>query len=437
MTEASPAQAPATTLLLVDDEPGILSSLKRLFRPHGYRILTAESGAQGLALLEQETVDLIISDMRMPEMDGARFLEQARLRWPDSIRILLTGYADIESTVAAINRGEVYRYINKPWDDNEIVLIVREALERKRLERENGRLNSVVEAQNAELRALNAGLEQKVAERTEELKKALKLVQQAHGRLKAGFVATVQAFAGLVEMRGKNLSGHARRVADLARVLARGMNLDETEQQNVLFAALLHDIGKIGMADEILDRPASALSAEQRAEYLRHPERGEQALMQIEQLKDAARLIRHHHELYDGSGYPDRLAGLAIPLGARILCVVNEYDGLTNGILVQQPMRQKDALAYLIENRGKRYDPAVVDHFAEILSDQLRHIIDEIPLRPSLLKPGMVLSRDLLHRDGYMLLAKGFVLDQTVIGQLVKIEATEHRSLTVYVCKGG
>lgn len=435
MNDSAPPQAPAATLLFVDDEPSILSSLKRLFRPHGYRILTAEGGEPGLAVLEQERVDLVISDMRMPHMDGARFLEQVRLRHPDTIRILLTGYADIESTVAAINRGEVYRYINKPWDDREIVLIVGEALERKRLERENGRLNAVVEAQNAELRALNAGLEQKVAERTEELKKALKLAQTAHGKLKTGFIATVQAFSSLVEMRGKNLSGHARRVADHARILARMLDLDEAEQQNVLFAALLHDIGKIGLPDEALDRPPSQLSAELRGELMRHPERGEQALMQIEQLKGAALLIRHHHELYDGGGYPDHLAGLAIPMGARIIAVANEYDGLVSGTLIQQPMRPKDALAYLVENRGKRYDPLVVDRFSEILGEQLRHLIDEVPMRPGALKPGMVLARDLLHRDGYMLLAKGYVIDQAVIGQLLKIEASEHRTLTLYICR--
>jgi len=203
MNESTPA-----TLLFVDDEPSILSSLKRLFRPHGYPIFTAESGAAGLEILRKEAIDLVISDMRMPEMDGAHFLEQVRLAWPETLRILLTGYADMESTIAAINRGQIYRYINKPWDDNEIVLIVREALERRRLEQENGRLNAMVEAQNTELRALNASLEEKVAERTEELNKAIKYVKSAHARLKTGFVNTVQAFSSLTEMRGKNLSGH-------------------------------------------------------------------------------------------------------------------------------------------------------------------------------------------------------------------------------------
>jgi len=428
MNESTPA-----TLLFVDDEPSILSSLKRLFRPHGYPIFTAESGAAGLEILRKEAIDLVISDMRMPEMDGAHFLEQVRLAWPETLRILLTGYADMESTIAAINRGQIYRYINKPWDDNEIVLIVREALERRRLEQENGRLNAMVEAQNTELRALNTSLEEKVAERTEELNKAIKYVKSAHARLKTGFVNTVQAFSSLTEMRGKNLSGHARRVADHSRSLARALGLSDTEQQNVLFAALLHDIGKIGLSDAILERPFSTLDADQRAAVMRHPERGQQALMQIEQLKEAAALIRHHHEWYDGSGYPDHLAGIAIPLGARILCAANDYDALTSGTMTLQPMKPKDALSYLIEQRGKRYDPAVIDSYVEILSEQLQNVIDEIPLRPTALRPGMVISRDLMHRDGYLLLAKGYVVDAAVIAQLAKIEATEHHTLMVYV----
>lgn len=428
-------ESPCTTLLFVDDEPSILSSLRRLFRPHGYRILIAEGGAQGLAALETEAVDLVISDMRMPEMDGARFLEQVRLRWPEVVRILLTGYADMESTVAAINRGEIYRYIHKPWDDNDILLTVREALEHKRLARENSRLAAQVLAQNEALKVLNAGLEHKVAERTEELKKALNMVQSAHGRLKTGFIATVQAFSGLVEMRGKNMAGHARRVAEHARHLARQLGLDDAAQQDVLFAALLHDIGKIGMSDEILDRPLSALNPEQRAELMHHTVRGEQALMQIEQLRGAAKLIRHHHELFDGGGYPDRLAGLAIPLGSRIIAAANEYDGLTSGMLTQQPMRPSDALAYLLENRGRRYDPEVIDRYVPYLSEQLRNVVDEMPMRPTSLTPGMVLSRDLQHRDGYMLLAKGYVVDPAVIAQLSKIEAAERQPILVYVCR--
>ena len=163
-----PLQTEAT-LLLVDDEPGILSSLRRLLRMRGYTIHCAQSGQAGLEILERESVDLVISDMRMPEMDGARFLEQVRQRWPTTMRILLTGYADVASTVDAINRGEIYRYVAKPWDDADLQLTVRDALERQRLARENARLLALTQAQNDELKYLNASLEDKVKQRTAEI----------------------------------------------------------------------------------------------------------------------------------------------------------------------------------------------------------------------------------------------------------------------------
>ncbi len=118
---------PVFTLLFVDDEANILASLKRLFRPFGYHIFTAESAAQGLEILAQETIDLVVSDMRMPEMNGAQFLEKVRQKWPETMRILLTGYAEICATIDAINKGQIYRYISKPWEDNDIILLVERA----------------------------------------------------------------------------------------------------------------------------------------------------------------------------------------------------------------------------------------------------------------------------------------------------------------------
>src|SRR5574337_781975 len=205
----------SATLLLVDDEPSILSSLRRLLRPVGYRIHTAESGRAGLELLEREPVDLVISDMRMPEMDGAKFLEQVRLRWPQTMRLLLTGYADMSSTIAAINRGEIYRYVAKPWDDNELMLIVRDALEHRRLENENARLLALTQEQNDALRELNSSLEEKGRERTTELEQVNSFLNVANDKLKQNFVVSIKMFTGLMELRGGAMAGHSRRVADL------------------------------------------------------------------------------------------------------------------------------------------------------------------------------------------------------------------------------
>jgi len=418
------------TLLFVDDEPSILSALRRLFRPHGYRIMMAESGAAGLEILEREAVDLVISDMRMPEMDGATFLKHVRQRWPDVMRILLTGYADITSTVAAINEGEIYRYISKPWDDNEIVLVVREALERRRLEEENRRLSALTLRQNEELKELNAGLEQKVSERTAEVRAAL-------NELKKTFITTVQVFSGMVELRagpvGAQLAGHGRRVADHSRNLAKRLDLSDADVQTVMLAGLLHDIGKIGLPDGLLDKPFNNLSADHRALVMKHPVVGQNILMSVEKLRDCALLVRHHHELYDGSGFPDRLSAMAIPLGSRILAVANDFDALQIGTLVQRPLRADEALTFLIDNRGKRYDPQVVDCFAQLLAETGKKAVTELPIRCLQLRPGSVLSRDLNHRDGYLLLSRGSVLTKEIISQLVKLESTEQQPYTLYI----
>ena len=425
------------SLLLVDDESSILASLRRLFRPLGYRIFTAGSGADGRAILEQESIDLVISDMRMPEMDGATFLKAVRQRWPHTLRILLTGYADISSTISAINDGEIYRYIAKPWDDTEMLSLVREATGRQRLEAENRRLTALTQAQNEELKALNAGLEHKVAERTAELRQALTLIEQAHGKLKKSFMTSVQVFTGLIELRsgpvGKQLAGHGRRVAEHARAIARQMALPEAEAQNIMLAGLLHDIGKIGLPDDLLGKPWNMLGAEQRALVMKHPAIGQNILLGIDRFSDAALIVRHHHECYDGSGYPDRLTALTIPLGARILAVANDYDAVQVGTLVQRPLKPAEALDFIVENSGKRYDPRVVAIFVKLIGETVKGGPVEIPLRTMHLKPGMTLSRDLMHHDGYLLLAAGSLLTDEIISQLVRMEQVEQYNLTVHI----
>ncbi len=421
------------TLLFVDDEPSILSALRRLFRPHGYKILTAESGAEGLETLGKEAVDLVVSDMRMPNMDGAKFLREVRARHPQIVRLLLTGYADIASTIDAINHGEIYRYISKPWDDEEIVRTIKDSLERKRLERENLRLAELTQRQNEELKELNAGLEQKVAARTSEVKQTLAFLEQAHKELKRGFMATVRVFSGLIELRGTKLAGHSRRVAEHARGLAQRLGLDDAAAQDVLMAALLHDIGKIGLPDAILERPFNALSAETRAEVMKHPVKGQMVILGVDQLKGAAPLIRHHHENFDGSGFPDRLVGLAIPLGARIISVANDYDALVAGLLVNRALKPAEALTFILDNRGKRYDPQVADAFAGMLAETLHDEIVEVPIYPAAARAGMTLTRDLMHKDGYMLLSKGHVLDANVLEQLARLENNEGHKLTLFV----
>lgn len=423
----------AATLLLVDDEPGILSSLRRLLRPAGYTIHTAESGKAGLEILEHEAVDLVISDMRMPEMDGARFLEQVRSRWPGTTRILLTGYADVTSTIEAINRGEIFRYIAKPWDDNDLTLIVRDALERRRLEKENGRLLTLTQEQNDKLKDLNANLEEKVKQRTSEIEQVNSFLNLANNRLKQNFLVSIKVFSSLMELRGGVMAGHSRRVADLARKLATCLGVDAKNQQDIFFAALLHDVGKIGFPDTLLSRPVSRMNGEELGHYRKHVISGESALMPLDELQDAAKIVRSHHERFDGQGFPDGLQGLNISLGARILSVVNDYDGLQIGTLAEKRMSPDEAKAMIMQSRGKRYDPQVASAFVEMLGGLTQDVPHGKTVSSLDLRPGMVLSQDLVGRDGVLLLAADFVLDHMLIKQIQDYARREGHQLTLNI----
>jgi response regulator RpfG family c-di-GMP phosphodiesterase len=426
------------TLLFVDDESNILSSLKRLFRPLGYHIHTATSGAEGLDLLAREPVDLIVSDMRMPEMDGAAFLKKAAERWPDSVRILLTGYADLGSTIAAVNQGQIYRYVSKPWEDHELTLAVQQALELKQLEDEKTRLETLTHRQNEELIELNTNLETKVVARTNELSQAMAFLEETHAALKKQYTTSVKIFANLIELRESTIeesgTSHSRHVADQARRLGIAMGLPEDELQDLLFAALLHDIGKIALPDALLERPYHEMNANERKEFEKHPVLGQAALVALEPLHAAADLIRGHHEHVNGRGYPDQLREEQIPLGARILAVVDDFNALLTGKLSRCRYTPQEACEFLLKERTRRYDAEVVDHFIELLETDERDTITlaEQCLKSGALKNGMVLTRDLVAPNGVLLLAKGHQLNDELINKIGQLEKTVDYDLSFY-----
>lgn len=425
------------TILCVDDEPNILASLRRMFRKENYRVLCAGSGADGLGLLEQDAVDIVISDMRMPEMDGVEFLERVRHRWPATLRLLLTGQADVESTIGAINRGEIYRYITKPWNEHALLLVVRDALERQALGREKERLEALVRRQNEELRELNATLEGRVRARTGELSAARNALQESNERLKANFLTLIRILSGMVEMRGGAIPGHGRRVADLARRIALRMGLAAGEAQDVFLSGLLHEIGKTGLPDALLGLPESLLKGEYLARYRQYPQVGEQLLMPLEELREAARIIRAHRERFDGAGFPDGAAGFDIPLGARILAVARDFEALQQGMLVQNQVDARRATELVAESRGKRYDPAVVEAFYDLRTGHgIAARIAEIALDVGQLRPGMVLSRDLLAADGALLLSADHVLGERMLRQLAEFEARSGLRLQLFIRTG-
>jgi response regulator RpfG family c-di-GMP phosphodiesterase len=422
------AANPAWTLLAVDDEPNILAALRRLFRATGWRILTAGHAEEALALLGTEPVDAVLSDMRMPGMDGVQLLERVSQGWPHTARLLLTGQADLGTTIAAINRGRLHRYIAKPWNDDELVLTLRQVAERQQLEAEKQALERLTLQQNDELKALNAGLEVRVALRTEEL-------AAANDRLKRNYLTSIKAFTALIELRGSAQVGHARQVADLTRRIAQAMTtVDAGTAHDLPIAALLHDIGHIGLSDDVLARPVSRLGQDELRRYRLHPLLGEQALLASDDMQGVAPLIRAHHERWDGQGFPDGLPGAAIPLGARILAVADAFEDLRSGRIDGQALSPLDARRAVLAGRGSQFDPTVVDAFESLFSAAPpKPAVPALRLRTAELRDGHTLAQDFVSPEGVLLLSAGQRLNDDLIGRIRAFERKHGLALTLAV----
>jgi len=427
------------TILLVDDEAAILRALQRLFRREGYHILTAESGRQALDVLANasDPVSLIISDQRMPKMSGAEFLEQSRDIVPDAMRFLLTAYSDVDAVIASINRGEVQRYLTKPWNDQDLLLQTREAIEQVELRRENRRLLGLTRAQNEELQQFNRQLEDKVAARTRE-------IEDKNKELEENLFNTVRAFAALLNVNTPALAEHSRRVSRSARAMAVALGLSKGEVDDVEIAGLLHDMAKIGYPRKLLDNHTNLWSSDDTDRYRQHPIEGQQTVQFISRLERVGDYIRSHHEYCDGTGFPDGLKQDGIPLGARLIAVANTYDRMVYAATDEQrrgkahrasvighqdrstgAQRVEAALDYLKEQAGRRFDSEVVDCF---INDAASHLpaaerIIELPLAK--LRPGMRLGRDLYSTNGSFLLSQGTVISAAHVVKLKYMHVKE------------
>jgi len=418
MTETGSAK-----ILFVDDEANILKALQRLFiEEDDYEIFTACGGAEGLEVVrENPDLALIISDQRMPEMSGVEFLAASREIAPQALRIVLTGYADIDAAMDAINKGGAYRYISKPWDDDNLRAVVREGVEKFRLIAENRRLQEELRQKNEELARWNRDLEKMVQEQSMELQQKYDESKELNRRLRDHFRRTIKAVAALIELRDKKMRSHSENVARLSMAVGKRLSLPKDEQEKLLVGSMLHDVGKIGIADVNLDVPLNDLDETGRKEYLDHPVLGQAAVAMIVAMQGAGRLIRHHHERFDGKGFPDQLAGEDIPLGARIIAAadfldhrVREFEG-DSGLDL--------CLKNLQDLAGSRFDPAVVPPVAaaarEVYAEILPHAeFVERELPPDRLRRGMVLARDVVAASGLLLLRKGVKLDAESIETL-------------------
>jgi len=326
----APAWDPSQVkILCVDDEPNVLSALRRMFSLEGCEISTADSGAAALEQLAGQNFDVIISDMQMPHMNGAQLLQQVREQWPDTMRLLLTGTADLANAVAAINQGEIYRYISKPWNDDELLGVVKSAVELASLAQERERLTALTQAQNKALEDMVETLEEKVQVRTASLRQA--------------YTASIKAFSGLLGLRSAKLLDHSKRVANTAMKMAQLAGLDHAMAQDFFIAGLLHDLGKIGLSDRVLSTDIDNLPQSDFVLLESHAGMGATCLKGLEGMDTVSQMIRSHHENFDGSGYPDRLSGTPSPWAPgtwrSLRCMKNSCPGITTASLAAMPRR--------------------------------------------------------------------------------------------------
>lgn len=423
MTDVRQQEQGPVAILLVDDEENILRALQRLLMDEeDIEITTAVSGEEGLKLLPGlANLGLIVSDQRMPGMSGAQFLEKAREINSDASRVILTGYADVSAAVDAINKGGAWRYLAKPWNDDELIRVIREGLERYRIIIENRRLNALVLKQNRELDEWNSNLKQRVLAQTTEIRKKNEELTAANSRLKGAFEGVIAAFSELINLRDRRFRRHGENVSSLARQAAQTMKLPPEEIETIRIAGLLHDIGELGITDEILHKERHAMDEEEQEAYRRHPVRGQSAIDAIEHLRPAGLLIRHHHEQWDGRGFPDCLKGDAIPLGARILAYADLIDHVVGGELPEHGLAK--AMATLEIEQGRRLDPSLLSVFRVTAKYTYALVqrgpdLKELEVKPANLHVGMVLARDVLGGTGLLLLRRGVTLDEDRIASI-------------------
>jgi response regulator RpfG family c-di-GMP phosphodiesterase len=436
------------TLLLVDDEKAITRALNRLFRKEGYQILTADSGSEGLEILSQNNkpVSMIISDQRMPVMSGAQFLEKAKTICPEAIRYLLTGYSDMEAVIQAVNKGEIHRYLTKPWNDEDLVLQVRQSLEHFELISENKRLTELTVTQNAKLSELNKNLERKVEERTRQIIEQNKRLEKVNRMLEASFMDSIRLLASLVETLNPKLGKQMRQVAQMARKVGEAFNLESAELDKIEMAGMIHDIGLLGFDEELWHKDVKQMSPEQYRMFSEHPVIGSIILESVEKLADVGELVLFHHEQVNGEGFPNGLRNSQIPLGSKILLAVSDYMSIITTWprnarkLINYTRRHFDSSVWktftvsddpeviieeaaekkLLIDSNQKYDMEVVSALIQVIRKS-KNIDPSYTIGLDEIKAGMVLMDDLRLTDGRLLLTKGTRLKESTIQSIQTI----------------
>ena len=333
-------------VLIADDEPEIRNVLYDLLSP-AYDCAAVGSAEEALAHLRERDYDLVISDIMMGGMSGLEMIPRVVERSPDTVVIMISGVQTVESAIQALRAG-AFDYVMKPFDLQHVEAAVSRALEHHSL--------------RVEKRRYETYLEEMVERRTSELNRAL-------GSLGDAYRSTLKSLTAALETRDLETHGHSERVVAFSLRLGRELKLGEEQLRSLEFGSLLHDIGKIGVPDAVLRKPA-ALDEAEWFEMRKHPGHGQQILSGIKFLEGAARVVAQHHEKWDGTGYPLGLRGEQIDLNARIFAVADAFDAITSDRVYRKAKPYGAAVAELEEWAGRQFDPEVVEAFRRVSREE-------------------------------------------------------------------
>jgi putative nucleotidyltransferase with HDIG domain len=327
---------PPVKVLVVDDEHMVRLLLRRGLDPEGYSITEADGAEAASAVLEREEFDVVISDITMGEKDGVWLLENAKTKWPDTVVIMLTGNADLDTAVSCLKKG-ASDYILKPANIDHVIIAVEHALQWRKLVLAN--------------KEYQHELERKVTERTRELENM--------------FLGSIIALSRSLDAKDPYTYGHSERVAALSLLIYRNLPVVYSDDEPLRLAGLFHDLGKISVSDTILQK-TEKLSESDWVSIRNHPVVSEHIISEFIKDTTITKAVRHHHERFDGTGYPDGLKGDEIPLHARIIAIADTYDALTSKRTYRDSFSPEDAVAILKSVRGTQLDPEVLGIFLKI-----------------------------------------------------------------------
>lgn len=424
MINENTTATPPMTVLCVDDEVNILKSMKRLLYKQDYQLLLADSGTKALELMAEHHVHLIISDMKMPLMSGAALLEQVASLYPETYRVLLTGYSDMESTIDAVNKGKIHRYLQKPWENQEVIDVIEEGLSNVKLKHENSKLQKLIKLQNSKLKDLNQNLESKIQLRTKQIQLALK-------RIESNNKAAQKVLYNLISIN-PNLSGSfANSVSLLAKNIAEKLSLSNEEIEQITFAALICEIGLLGLDTAIYSKPFEELSLDQKKEYIGQIKTAQLILNPATHLQEVSDIITCQFEHFDGSG-PNKLVDVQIPIGAKVLAVARDYWRYALGRITSNKLEDAEVKLSMKKFINTRYDPVVLDtllNTKNLISDKFI----EKPIPSHALKAGMTLKYNIFNNAHILILPEGHVFTDKTIAKLIQFEKSQSAPLPLII----